>query len=107
LMELLRLEEGEGSGSFRLIGELDSSTVPEAKSRLQDELRGSDHLTLDTSGLTFMDSQGVRMLIELGMEATERGTSVTVINCSRQVKRLLKVAVPEGIPGVEIVEADK
>jgi anti-anti-sigma factor len=106
-MELLRLEEGEGSGSFRLIGELDSSTVTQVASRLQDELRGGELLTLDTSGLTFMDSQGVWMLIGLGMEATERGTSITLINCSRQVKRILEVAVPEGIPGVDILEADR
>ena len=106
-MELLRLEKGEGSGSFRLIGELDSSNAPQARSRLQDELRAADQLTLDASGLTFMDSQGIRMLIGLGMEAARKGTSVTLINCSRQVKRLLDVAVPSGIPGVDIAEADK
>jgi anti-anti-sigma factor len=106
-MELLRLEKGEGSASFRLIGELDTSNVPQVTARLQDELRGTDQLTLDTSDLTFMDSQAVRMLIELGMEAAQRGTSVTLINSSRQVKRLLDVAVPTGIPGVEVVEADK
>ena len=107
LMELLRLEKGEGSGSFRLIGELDDSNVPQVTTRLQDELRGADQLTLNASDLTFMDVQGLRMLIELGEEAAERETSVTLINCSRQIKRLLDVAVPTGIPGVEIVEGDK
>jgi anti-anti-sigma factor len=106
-MKLLRLEKGEGSASFRLIGELDSSNVPEVTAELQEELRRADQLTLDTSGLTFMDSQGLRMLIELGREASQRGSSVTVINCSRQVRRLLKVAVPTGIPGVEIWAADE
>jgi anti-anti-sigma factor len=107
LVELLRLEKGEGSGSFRLIGELDSSNAPQAMSRLQEELRAVDQLTLDTSGLTFMDSQGVHMLIDLGREAAEHGASVTLINCSRQVKRLMEVAVPMGIPGVEMVEPDR
>jgi anti-sigma B factor antagonist len=106
-MKLLRLEKGEGSASFRLIGELDSSNVPEVTAELQEELRRADQLTLDTSGLTFMDSQGLRMLIELGREASQRGSSVTVINCSRQVRRLLEVAVPTGIPGVEIWAADE
>jgi anti-sigma B factor antagonist len=106
-VELLRLEKGEGSGSFRLIGELDSSNAPQAMSRLQEELRAVDQLTLDTSGLTFMDSQGVHMLIDLGREAAEHGASVTLINCSRQVKRLMEVAVPMGIPGVEMVEPDR
>jgi anti-sigma B factor antagonist len=106
-MELLRLERGEGSASFRLIGELDSSNVPGVTAELQEELRRAEQLTLDTADLTFMDSQGVRMLIELGREASQEGSSVTVINCSRQVKRLLEVAVPTGIPGVEIVGADE
>jgi len=107
LVELLRVEKGEGSGSFRLIGELDSSNVPRVTARLQDELRGAGRLALDASDLTFMDSQGLRMLIELGKEAAKKGTSVTLINSSSQVKRLLDVAVPSGIPGIEIVEAGK
>jgi hypothetical protein len=47
------------------------------------------------------------MLIELGAEAVRLGTSVVVIRCSAQVKRLLVVAVPAGIPGVEIAEPEK
>jgi anti-anti-sigma factor len=105
-VELVRLEKEEGP-SFRLIGELDVSNVPEVTDTLRDELRRANQLTLDTSGVTFMDSQGLRMLIELGKEAAERGTSVTLMNCSRQVKRVLEVAIPEGIPGVEIVGTDK
>ena len=107
LMELLRLEKGEGPGSFRLIGELDNSNVLQVTTRLQAKLREADQLTLNASDLTFMDVQGLRMLIELGEEAAKRETSVTLINCSRQIKRLLDVAVPTGIPGVEIVEGDK
>jgi anti-anti-sigma factor len=103
----LRLEEGEGPASFRLIGELDLSNVPQVTARLRKKLHQADQLTLDVSEVTFMDSQGLRMLIELGGEATQRGTTVTVINCSNQVKQLLQVAVPTGIPGVEILNVDK
>jgi anti-anti-sigma factor len=101
-VELLRVEKGEGPASFRLIGELDSSNVPQVTTRLQGELRRADQLTLDASDMTFMDGRGLRMLIELGKEAVQKGTSVTLINSSRQVKRLLDVVVPTGIPGVEI-----
>jgi anti-anti-sigma factor len=103
-MELLRLEK-EGS-SVRLIGELDASNAPEVTEALRDQLRRDSELILDTTDLSFMDAQGVRMLLRLGKEATERGTSLTVVNCSRAVRRLLDVAVPAGIPGVEIVTPD-
>jgi anti-anti-sigma factor len=105
-VELLRLEEGDTPAFFRLIGEIDLSNARQLQARLQDELRLAGRLTLDTSDLTFMDSQGLRMLIELGREAVERGTALTVLNPSRQVKGLLAVAVPTGIPGVEVLEAD-
>jgi anti-anti-sigma factor len=101
---LIRVEKAEGSPSFRLIGELDSSNIAEVDTRLREELRRANQLTLDTSDLTFMDSQGLHMLIGLGAEAAHRGTAVRLSNRSRQVKRLLEIAVPSGIPGVEIVE---
>jgi anti-anti-sigma factor len=103
-VELLRLEEGEGP-SLRLVGELDASNAPHVTARLQDRLRRVGELTLDTRDLNFMDAQGIRMLMKLGKEATERGTPVMVVNCSRAVSRLLEVAVPAGIPGVEIIPA--
>jgi anti-anti-sigma factor len=104
--ELLRLEEGDGPSYFRLVGELDVSNASQVGKRLQSELRRNGHLTLDTKGLTFMDSQGLHLLILLGMEASERGATVTVVNCPPQVRRLLDVSIPQGIPGVEIAEAD-
>jgi anti-anti-sigma factor len=107
-MELLRVEqEIRGPTTHRLIGELDASNVPQVTARLQDEFRRAGHLTVDTSEITFMDSQGLRMLIVLGEEATQAGTTVMVVNCSKQVKQLLAVAVPTGIPGVRIVDPEK
>jgi anti-anti-sigma factor len=106
-VELLRVEEGESPASFRLIGELDLSNVPQLQARLVEKLRQARKLTLETSDLTFMDSQGLRMLIGLGTEATELGTTVIVLNPSTQVRQLLDLTVPTGIPGVEILGADK
>ena len=106
-MELLRLVKDEGSTSIQLIGELDSSNVAPVADRLEEELRGADQLTLDLSDLTFMDSQGLHMLIKLGEAAAQKGSPVRLFNCPPQVKRLLDVAVPTGIPGVEIVEQEE
>jgi anti-anti-sigma factor len=104
LQELLRLEKGDKPASFRLVGELDMSTVPVAQERLRDELRRAGDLTLDTAELGFIDAQGLRMLIVLGEEAVSAATVVRVVNCSPQLNRLLEVAVPNGIPGVQIVQ---
>jgi anti-anti-sigma factor len=104
-VEIFRLERGEAPAFFRLVGELDISNVPGVRDALTHELEQSNELVLDDTGLTFIDSQGLRMLIDLGQQALSQGTIVKVANCSPQLRGLLRVAVPEGIPGVDIVDA--
>lgn len=51
-------------------GELDLATVPMLTRSVTDRLGESPtNLTLDLSALTFMDSSGLRLLIELGERA--------------------------------------
>lgn len=104
-MELLRIES-EDPGVFRLNGELDISNVGAVKTELEAELLKGHAISLETSELSFIDSQGLRMLIELGDEARGLGLVITVRNPSSQVQRLLEIAVPKGIPGVELVREE-
>jgi anti-anti-sigma factor len=103
-MDLFRLEPGDGPASFRLVGELDIATVPDTETDLSQALEREQTLVLDTTDLRFIDSQGLRMLIRLGEQAQRQGSSVRVLNCSRQVRRLLETAVPQGIPGVDVID---
>jgi anti-anti-sigma factor len=101
-VELFRLEPGRQRGSFRLVGELDITNVEVVQTRLEEELGDAGTLILDARDLEFMDSQGLLMLIHLGEQAENRGGTVHLVNCPQQVRRLLDVAVPHGIPGVDI-----
>jgi anti-anti-sigma factor len=103
-VEPFRLESGHQPGAFRLVGELDVATVKTAQSGLVRELGKAATLTLDATGLTFMDGQGLSLLIHLGEEAKKQGGTIRLVGCSHQVRRLLDVAVPQGIPGVEVME---
>jgi len=89
------------------MGELDVSNVEEVKAQLADGLRANGQLTLDTAGLTFMDSQGLRMLIQLGRLADETGSTIQLTNCPPQVQLVLDVSVPNGIPGVKIIKNEE
>jgi len=105
---LASLIPGEGPGLFRLEGDLDISTVEAVGHQLEGALRQNEGLTLDLDGLTFMDSQGLQMLIHLGKQALEQRKSVRVANAPGQVKRLFDLAIPpSGIPGVEIADLGK
>jgi len=101
---LASLIPGESPGVFRLRGDLDISNVEAIGRQLEDALRENEDLTLDLEGLTFMDSQGLQMLIKLGKQALEQRKSVRVANAPGQVRRLFDLAVPSGIPGVEITD---
>jgi anti-anti-sigma factor len=103
-MEPFKLEADRQRGTFRLVGELDVASVELVQSQLEKELGRSGTLTLDASDLKFMDSQGLHMLIHLGEQAEKRGETIRLVHCSQAVRRLLNVAVPHGVPGVEIVE---
>jgi anti-sigma B factor antagonist len=59
----------EAGVTLNVVGELDLGTVPvlaESVERLKHEMKT---LTLDLSDLTFMDSTGLRLLIELDQRA--------------------------------------
>jgi anti-anti-sigma factor len=103
-VDLAVLEPADEPGSFRLVGEVDISNVDEVARHLKGTLRDNNRLSLDAASLTFIDSQGLRMLVELGRQAIEQFTAVRVLNCSPQLRHLMEIAVPQGIPGVDVVD---
>jgi len=100
---LLRVEPAERPGGYRLIGELDMTNADRLTAVLESEMDLGYRITLDMSELTFMDSTGIRMLIRLARHARTTETApVELIAPSPSVTRILGMAVPGGIPDVEI-----
>ena len=91
------------SASVTLAGELDIATVPRVEeaieTTLSDELRA---LTIDLSGLTFVDSSGLRLFIVLDQRASEQGWSLRLLRPDAQVLTVFQVSgVEENLPFVE------
>lgn len=59
-------------------GELDLSAVPAFESGLREALSGSRPVLLDLSELDFMDSSGVRSVLELAQASARRSPGFTV-----------------------------
>jgi anti-sigma B factor antagonist/stage II sporulation protein AA (anti-sigma F factor antagonist) len=58
--------DAQGAVHARLAGELDMASAPEVRARLYEALgEGAHDLSLDLSGLTFMDSAGVELLFRV------------------------------------------
>lgn len=96
------LPDGQ-AGRFRLIGELEISNIEAVGQRLGEELRAGRRLCLDLSGLTFMDSKGLGLLLRLRSQAEERHLApLVLVTPSSIVRRVLSTAVPHPMVGLEI-----
>ena len=70
-------------------GELDLASVPEVERALAAHAAGRPALVVDLSRLTFMDSTGIRMLVELWQRRD--GTAMAFVAPAEPVGRVLDV----------------
>lgn len=78
----------------RLTGELDHSAAEELRRELDRLIAetGAKQLLLDLSGLTFMDSSGIGLIIGRYKKMARRGGSVAVIAANRRIDKLFDMA---------------
>jgi anti-sigma B factor antagonist len=77
---------------LRLHGELDLASVPLLQTELAAvELEGAPLVLLDLHDLQFMDSTGLRAILDAHERSQHRGQGFAVTRASDQVERLLKI----------------
>jgi anti-sigma B factor antagonist len=86
------ITEHAGAVYVTLTGELDISTAP----RLEDDLRrveadGPALVAIDLSGLDFMDSTGLRLVIAADGRAREAGRRLVLVQGNDMVQRVLRI----------------
>jgi anti-sigma B factor antagonist len=93
-MEILEVHSEDRDGRVYVIlrGELDLSTV----AKVQEELRRVEASTppvvvLDLSGLTFLDSTGLRCLITADERAREQGRRLVIVRGPDPVQRVFSI----------------
>ena len=77
-----------------LIGELDIDSVGELRDRAQSHLGDGRYraLTLDLSGLTFLDSSGLGLLLEVRRLALGSGVEFEIVNVTPGPARVIAIA---------------
>ena len=81
-----------GTASLSLAGELDLATASTLEQRLGElEDHGSTHLMVDLAGLAFIDSTGLRVLLQANTRAQEHGHELTLRPASETVQRVFEV----------------
>ena len=83
----------------RLCGEFDLACVDRFREEMTDavEVARGGTLLVDLRGLTFMDSTGIRLMLELRAESERDGFELSVINGNDAVRRVLQVSGVDGV----------
>ena len=81
-----------------LSGELDLSTIPRIQGRLFEQLRSHSGVVVDLTGLSFIDSSGIGLLIQ-AFRADDAGRMHTVVASGSQVERVFRlVGIDRALP---------
>jgi anti-sigma B factor antagonist len=94
----VRVDLSESPPGARLVGELDLSTAEQTAAELGPLFGASGDVVLDVSELTFIDSSGIRLLLQLHHALEDRGTLV-LRSPARHVANVLEIA---GLPRLGI-----
>jgi anti-sigma B factor antagonist len=104
--EMESANDGE-TGRLSLTGELDIATVPRVEQAIDALLAdGVASLTIDLSGIGFVDSSGLRLFIVLDQRATAEGWTLALTRPSQQALTVFRVSgVEDALPFVEDASA--
>ena len=81
-----------GERRFFLRGEIDISSAPEIRERLEPILGASDDdVVIDCCGLSFIDSSGVAILTTALSSLESQGRRLRVTNADRTVEKILEM----------------
>jgi anti-anti-sigma factor len=73
-------------------GELDLATVPDVESALRDGDPPPEQVVLDLSAVTFMDTSGLRLVLEEDKRAAARGGGFSIIPGPPSVQRIFELS---------------
>lgn len=104
-MELEVVELAPPLTLVRLRGRMDSQGAEQIESRLSASLLRGEHSVLDLSGVTFLASLGIRVLISAAKQLDRRGARLVLVAPRELVDQALRhSSIDEIIPVVASVD---
>jgi anti-anti-sigma factor len=86
-------ERRDGERSvLALAGELDLATIDDVRARLDALQAERRAVVLDLDGLTFMDSTGIRLVLQAAQDAERTGWDFSITRGSAPVQRVFEAA---------------
>ena len=91
---------------FTVAGSLDSDTAPELDREVSEILAGpTGTLVLDLSGLRFISSAGLRVILKAEKVLGARGGKVAMLHLTPQVAKVFEIV--EALPSLSIFASDQ
>jgi anti-anti-sigma factor len=87
----------KGRSLAAVVGELDMDGAPQLRQSLTAALQTASRLDLDLSGVSFCDSSGLHVLLEIHRHAEDGGRQSAIVRASPQVRRLMEVTGTEDL----------
>lgn len=86
-----RLEISATATGWGVSGEIDAHTAPTLAAAMS-ELPSGVVTTIDVAGVSFMDSSGLRVLIEAATRARDGGGDLVISNPTPGIARLIEIS---------------
>lgn len=86
-----RLQIDSSDSTLTVTGEIDAHSAPELQQALA-ELQGDGDMTIDMAHVDFIDSSGLRVLLEAHASAEGAGRRLVVADPSPAVRRLVEIS---------------
>jgi len=74
-----------------ITGEVDGKTAPQAQAELMPITQKFRKIVLDMSGVTFLSSAGLRMMLLLFRQATAQNGKITLVGLSEEIKDTMEM----------------
>src|SRR4051812_39218606 len=84
---LMIIEDGP-PGALSLVGELDMAEVPDLRARLA---RLDGDIEVNCSGVSFIDSTGLYLFVEMHRGCDARGVKFSIVDPSQSVSRMFEI----------------
>jgi len=93
----INITRNEEKTTLAVLGRLDTGTAPKLQETLLSEFGAANHIELDFTGLVYISSAGLRVLLLGEKTAKARGGRQTIVNASPDINEVFEITGFSGI----------
>ena len=95
----MKVKINQGSDVIKIVieGNLESTTIKPFNDKIANIPGQAKNVEVDLEQVDYIDSSGIRALLTLSNKLKESEKNLSIINCSENIKRILKFSSLQGI----------